>query len=284
MGDSLTAPYPAAAPWGAAGGQSWAQQLAARGGQHLAIDNVAVVGATSSDVLTGGQVAAVARLVVTGQVRYATLIVGANDALGFLPSILQGDPAPFVQEVTGNIEAALTAVDAAGDVGLAVGDIPDIGSTPAMRFELTHDLGVPPAALPAALQTITTATTLANDEIKSFAARHEMPVIDLYGLGNLVADAPAHPVTVGGQSMSNLYSPDYFHPNTVGQGVLGDAVLGGLADAYNPGLARFRLTDQKILDDAHIAHAPGHSFFDVSPYVVYAQEDGGHHRHHGGED
>jgi hypothetical protein len=53
--------------------------------------------------------------------------------------------------------------------------------------------------------------------------------------------------------------------------------VGALATAYNPGLDRFRLTDQQILDDAQIAHAPGHSFYDVSSFVLFTQEDGGHH-------
>jgi hypothetical protein len=158
-----------------------------------------------------------------------------------------------------------------------VGNIPDIGETPALQFELTHDFGIPPALLPAVLQNITAATEQANAEIQSFAAGHHIPVIDLFGLGHVVADAPTHPVTVGGEQVSDLYSPDFFHPNTVGQGLLGDAAVEALATAYNPGLDRFRLTDQQILDDAHIAHAPGHSFFDVSPFVLFSEQDGGHH-------
>src|SRR5206468_1536135 len=123
------------APWGAAGDRSWAQQLAAQGNRHLAIDNVAVPGTTSSQLLTDGQVSTVAHLVATGAVQYATLIVGANDAVfDYLPTIIQGNPAPFVQAVTGNIESALTTVAAAGDVGLAVGNIPDVGLTPSLRY------------------------------------------------------------------------------------------------------------------------------------------------------
>jgi hypothetical protein len=45
-------------------------------------------------------------------------------------------------------------------------------------------------------------------------------------------------------------------------------VLGAFAAAYDPRIARFRLTDQQLLDEAGIAHAPGHSYFDVSPYVL----------------
>jgi lysophospholipase L1-like esterase len=272
LGDSLTATY-SGELWGGAGDRSWAQLLAAEGDKHLAIDNVAVAGATSSDVLNG-QVAAVAHLVATGAVDYATLIVGANDAFNSLASFIQGDLRPFYQQVTVNIEASLTALNTAGHVGLAVGNIPDIGQTPLVQSLLTtpapYGYGVPPAQLPAVLQNISTATTLANNEIQLFAAEHHIPVIDLFGLGQIPVEAPTHPITVGGQQVSNLYSPDFFHPNTVAQGLLGDTVLEALATAYDPGLVRFLLTDQQILDDAQIAHRPGHSYFDVSPYVIFS--------------
>jgi lysophospholipase L1-like esterase len=274
LGDSLTASY-STQPWGAAGDRSWAQLLAAEGNSHLAIDNVAVAGATSADVLFGGQVATVAHLVATGAVDYATLIVGANDAFNSLPLIIQGNTIPFYLEVTVNIEASLTVLGAAGHVGLAVGNIPDIGQTPLVQSLLTtpapKGFGVPSAQLPAVLTRITTAISLADTEIKSFAAKHHIPVIDLFGLGNVAAEAPTHPITVGGQPVHNLYSPDFFHPNTVAQGLLGDTVLTALT-TYDPGLVVFILTDQQILDDAHIKHDLGGPalYFDVRPYVIFS--------------
>ena len=58
--------------------------------------------------------------------------------------------------------------------------------------------------------------------------------------------------------------------------VIGQPSLEALATAYHdPRLLRFRLTDQEILAEAGIAHRPGHTYFDVSPYVIY---DGGHGR------
>jgi hypothetical protein len=59
-----------------------------------------------------------------------------------------------------------------------------------------------------------------------------------------------------------------FHPATVPQGLLGNAVLEAFAAAYDPRIARFRLTDQQLLDEAGVPHAPGHTYFDVSPYVL----------------
>ena len=49
---------------------------------------------------------------------------------------------------------------------------------------------------------------------------------------------------------------------------LGNAILEAFAAAYDPRIARFRLTDQQLLDEAGIPHGPGHSYFDVSPYVI----------------
>ena len=96
-----------------------------------------------------------------------------------------------------------------------------------------------------------------------------MPVIDLAGLGRL-AEAP---LAVGGVPVPDFYAPDGFHPATVPQGLPGNAVLGAFAAAYDPRIARFRLTDQQLLDEAGLPHAPGHSYFDVSPYVLLP---GGH--------
>jgi hypothetical protein len=33
------------------------------------------------------------------------------------------------------------------------------------------------------------------------------------------------------------------------------------------------LTDQQILDDAGVAHDPGHTFFDLSPYILFPKTD-----------
>jgi hypothetical protein len=54
----------------------------------------------------------------------------------------------------------------------------------------------------------------------------------------------------------------------VPQGLLGNAILEAFAAAYDPRIARFRLTDQQLLDEAGIPHAPGHNYFDVRPYVL----------------
>jgi lysophospholipase L1-like esterase len=255
MGDSLTAPY-TGHPWGAAGDQSWAQQLAGQGYKHLSIDNVAVAGTTSASLLAQGQDTAVATLAAEGAVHYAVLIVGGNDVSAHLGDFLQGDPTPFVHDVVANDETALSTVAAAGHVRLAVGTVPDVTLTPS--FQQLVPLGSP------LQQEIAGAIAAANVRIEDFAAAEGLPVIDLAGLGRL-AEAP---LAVGGVPVPDFYAPDGFHPGTVPQGLLGNAVLEAFAAAYDPRIARFRLTDQQLLDEAGISHGPGYSYFDVSPYVL----------------
>jgi lysophospholipase L1-like esterase len=261
MGDSLTAPY-TGQPWGAAGDQSWAQQLAAQGYKHLSIDNLAVAGTPSASLLAQGQDTAAAALVAEGAVHYAVLIVGANDVEAHLGDFLQGNPAPFVQDVVANVETALTTVAAAGDVRLAVGTVPDVTLTPSFR-QL-----IPPGS--PLQQEIAGAIAAANVQIETFAASQGIPVIDLAGLGRL-AEAP---LVVGGVPVPDFYAPGGFHPATVPQGLLGNAVLEAFAAAYDPRIARFRLTDQQLLDEAGVPHGPGHSYFDVSPYVLLPDRPG----------
>jgi lysophospholipase L1-like esterase len=262
LGDSLSASY-AGTPQGAAGDRNWVQQLEAEGNKHLAIDDVAVRGASSDDL--GGQVATVASLVQTGSVHYATLIVGSNDVLANLPNILAGNPTPFVTEVVANIESALQTLAAAGDVHLVVGNIPDISITTAIESRIPN---------PLLRQEVTKATTLANQQIEAFAASRGIPVIDLFGLGHLAEQ----PLTLAGVQVQvdNLYAPDGFHPGSVPQGILADTILEALGDAYDPSLERFTLTEQQILDNAAlpIPHQPGHTFFDVSPFVLVNGDHG----------
>src|SRR5262249_13655743 len=106
LGDSLTAAYPAGAPWGANGDRSWAQQLQLLRPDQVDLVNVAAPGATSADVLAN-QAPVVADLVSRGRVDYASVIVGANDVFSHLPTLVVSGPQAFIQsyvtDVTTNI-------------------------------------------------------------------------------------------------------------------------------------------------------------------------------------
>ena len=95
IGDSLSASY-AGFP-GRSDELSWTQQIEQQHPGRTDLFNLAVSGATSSDVLHGGQADAVHDLVASGEVDYVTLIVGANDLEAELnadlPILFGGDPA-----------------------------------------------------------------------------------------------------------------------------------------------------------------------------------------------
>jgi lysophospholipase L1-like esterase len=264
MGDSLSASY-TGQPYGAAGDLSWVQQLQNLDGKKIVLHDEAFPGATSNSLLHSesghaAQVPAVVDLIQHHQIDAAVLLIGANDIDQDLP-LLTTDPAKFVSTfvstVVTNVETA-AAVTAAGHVKLAIGNVPDVTVTPGFRF------AVPAAAVPVVEQAI----QLANQQIDAFAAARHLPVVDMYGLTHILNT----PVTIGGVKVTNLYAPDFFHPNTVGQGILADTVLDAFHEGYDFNVRSLRLSDQKILDEAHIAHRPGHTFFDVDPFVI-ANED-----------
>ena len=270
MGDSLTAPY-AGTLQGSAGDRSWVEQFQALRPHQISIANQAVAGATSSSLLAQGQATAVATLVAHGAVDYAVLIVGANDISANLPAIFAGNPTPFVTTVVANIETALDTVAAAGEVGLVVGNIPDVGVTPYFRTYVTNN--------PFLLEEVTAAVTLANQQIEAFAAVRGIPVVDLFGLGNRIQS----PLTVGGVQVNQLFAPDGFHPGTVPQGLLGNTVLDALHRAYDVKIDILRLSDQEILTEAGIGRPGRPTYFDVQPYVIFHEDAEASHLASGGK-
>jgi lysophospholipase L1-like esterase len=260
MGDSLTASY-AGQPYGAAGDQSWAVQLQTLRAEHITIYNEAVPGTTSTTLLSQGQDTAVAGLVAGDAVDAAVLIVGANDVGPNLQAIFAGDPTLFVNTVVSNIEAAVNTVEKAGHVKLEIGNIPDVGLTPFFRTFVTNN--------PFLLGEVTQAVKLADAEIEVFAASQGLPVVDLYGLGQLATQ----PLQLGGVTVDNLYAPDGFHPNTIGQGLLANTILDAFHIAYHTKIQQLRLSDQELLTEAGIDHHGGKSFFDIRRFVIFNQDD-----------
>jgi len=265
MGDSITASY-VGLP-GRSDDLSWTQQLVQQHSKKLDLFNEAVAGATSADVLYGGQAAAVRDLVASGEVDYVTLIVGANDLETelntHLPILFGGEPALFLQtfvqsftiSVTSNIQNTLDFVSSAGEVGFIVGNIPDVTVTPA--YAGTNSF---------VMFAIHEAVLAANHQIEDMAAARQIPLIDLYGLSHLTQT----PFTIGGVAITDLYAADGFHPDTVAQGVLANTIMNALETAYDAPVKRFVLSDQRILSNAGIAYRHGRpTFFDVTPHVIF---------------
>src|SRR5262249_17756848 len=166
--------------------------------------------------------------------------------------------------------SAVSELPAAGPVQLVVGNVPAVPIPPPFQLQVSV---FGPAAAQALTQEISGAITAANQQIEAFAASEGIPVVDLNALGRLAEG----PFVVGGVDViqtGKVYAPDFFHPGTVGQGILGNTILEAFATAYFPGFTRFQLTDQQILDDAGIAHGPGRTYFDVTPFVLQSEADG----------
>jgi lysophospholipase L1-like esterase len=290
MGDSLSASYESYRA--AYGDRSWVQQLQALRSSKVDIYNVAFSGATSSSlfnsqldsdgVLHGPQVSAVVDLVAHHAVKDVVIMIGANDVLADLPLFNPSDPSSagvfvntFVSTVVTNIEKAVQTVAHAGHVNLVVSTVPDVTATPYFQ-----------ANIAALTPLVETAITTANDQLKTFAAGQDIPVVDLYGLTRLTTQT----ITVGGvqflpatplpSGSPTLFTVDGFHPNTVGQGLLANSVLKAFQEGYDVNLKHLHLTDQEILSEpgiAHVAGVTGHTFFDVRPFVI-AEGDENEHR------
>jgi lysophospholipase L1-like esterase len=277
MGDSLSAPYPDPSSgilYGSNGDLSWTQQLQALRPGKITIDNEAFPGATSDSLLHSGpgnpipQATAVADLVAHHQVKDVVLIIGANDVSQDLPILFGPTPEQFVPtfvtSVVGNIETALQTVAAAGHANLVVSTIPDVTVTPGFQFSIPAPFLAPVDAA------VSLAITTANQQFEAFAATHEIPVVDLDGLTHLTQQT----ISVGGvqipsAQLPSLFSPDGFHPNTVGQGLLGNTVLKALHEGYDVNTRELRLSDQELLTETNVAHAPGRTYFDVAPFVLF---------------
>jgi lysophospholipase L1-like esterase len=269
LGDSLSAAYPPNSPWGAGGDHSWTEQLQALRPGKIQVTTLAVPGATSADVLAG-QAPQAAALVAQGRVDAVSLIVGADDVFSHLP-ILAGDHPEafvpsFVTDVTSNIAHALDVLEAAG-ARVVVSNLPDVAGAPGYQLFVAQKFG---GLAPLVLEETTVAIAQANQQIGALAGEKGVPLIDLFGLTEL----GKAPFTVGGVAITDPYSPDHFHPDTVGQAILGNAVLEALHEGYHVPLQPLRLSDQEVLAEAGIdpgRHRP-RTYFDVTPYVLVAEE------------
>jgi hypothetical protein len=164
--------------------------------------------------------------------------------------------------VMANITASITSTLAENPATkMILATIPDVGVTP------EYHTNFPSAAQRAAVTTVTQAL---DQQIEALAAQYHYPVIDMLAMAN----RSLSPLTVGGVNMiesggtsgKDEFLSDGFHPGTVVQGLMANAVL--MADhlAYHDPVTY--LTDQYILSEAAVSHSNTTSFFDVSPYVI----------------
>ncbi len=305
-GDSLTDEYSYWAPlvYSSPTAQNWVDQLAtlrptevnfgtyqqwdAFNGVHV-LDgprytgyeyNYARLGATSTTLLSEGQHTGVS----SEPVDIVYIGIGTNNFIPFTDAAIAtvdnytpiyngADPTPFINTLVSEFEAALDQI--AGPAGsptgvqVIVGTAGDWGDLPATIAAGFTD--------PARRALVTAAVLLANAQMTAIARARGIPVIDLYGLLNLLA-AP-DPLVVGDVTLLNgtapsdnqLYEtlPDGIHPGTVWQGLLANAVIRAANVGYDAGLTR--ISDQEILAVAGITDPNGGavtSYFAVEEFVT----------------
>ena len=270
LGDSLSASYQNL-PHGAAGDRSWTQQLTQVRSRKVEITTLAESGATSQDVLTE-QAPQAAALIAAGEIDHVSIMVGANDVFTHLPLLFGGAEAfvqQFVTDVTTNLAATRDVLAAAGDAGVVLSNIPDVAGAPGFQFYVTTH----PVYGAFATQIIAAtafAVDAANEQIEALAAARHIPLVDLHGLTELDdAPFPFGGVTV---PINGVYSPDGFHPNTLGQGIIGNAVLEALHAGYHVPRQPLGMSDQEILALAGVTAPRGRpqTYFDVGAYVIFA--------------
>jgi lysophospholipase L1-like esterase len=268
VGDSLTASY-AGHPYGA-GHRGWGDLLGSLRPGSVHHFNYAQPGVTSGLLLSRHQHLLAAGVVhgfhthpgaLPGPMPFATLIVGANDVGAFVDDRLNGrspDPDALVSGVVGNVYTVLATVQGAGTVGVVLATVPDIGKTPFFLQALQGQ--------PALAQAITGLTQAINAQLLDLARARHVPVVDLYALNNLPSSGP---LSIGGLNVNaNMYGPDGFHPSTLGQGLLANAILEALHRGYGLDTAALRFSDNELLQAQGMLTGRD-GYFDVSPHVRY---------------
>ena len=254
LGDSISA----------GNGSSWGENP----NWHTQLSNANVTTVTSNQAFGGaitdnleGQVLSLSPAIGLGTVDAAVLIMGGNDAVEWLYQLYFGqDPTPLIDYAVADIQNSVIAMSKAGVTRQVIATIPDVTVTPLVRdFAVTY--GVSPSKLATAANAISNA----NAQLLTFARNMNIPVIDLEGMSQDIADHP--PLTLAGVGFPNLFTPDGFHPSPVLQGLIANAVVDALNRQYGTNLNP--LSDQQIVTNAGlIPTVAGPSYFNVQPYVL----------------
>ena len=242
-------------------------------GENYKAYDAAVAGESSANL--ADQVSGLQTDVNAGNIKLVVEMIGANDvnspeyttvynaaaSPSYNPLV---DPAvqTFMSGVISNIAASIDSTLAENPATkMILATIPDVGVTP------EYHTNFPNATQCAAMTELTQAL---NKQILALAVQHHFPVIDMYAM----AERSLTPLTVGGVRMveaggtsgKDEFLSDGFHPGTVVQGLMGNAIL--MADhlAYHDPVTY--MSDQYILTQAAVSHSGATTFFDVSPFVI----------------
>jgi hypothetical protein len=221
--------------------------------------NWAISGATSAEVISGGQAAGLAGQVAAGQVSTVVVMVGANDfALwnGTYAEVYDGSVSGTaltgkISGIVSNIRLATETVQAAGPVTIFVATLADRSTTPAFEAAFPD---------PVKRQRVTAAIVAVNNALRAMALQRGAVILDVFSLGETLLariDEYGH-LDVGGEAISlaepgdephHLVLGDNEHGGTVASGLLANFIIQSLNTA-GFGFAPF--SDLEILNNAGI--------------------------------
>lgn len=235
----------------------------------------AVAGAASADLAS--QVTNLKADITSQNVKLTVLGIGGNDfTLGGYGTIYDKAANPLfnpltdtatktfmntiVNRITAGVNSTLTSDP---NQHMILMTIPDLGSMPAFAD-----------AFPIASQRadVTQVVTAINQRIIALAASHHMPVVNLQPLTDIVQNPPTIAgvtlLPTGGDSGQNMFLSDSFHPGTIINGILANAILYANKIAYNDPVTY--ISDQTIVTRAGLTPTSGGpTYYNVAPYVIF---------------
>jgi lysophospholipase L1-like esterase len=234
-----------------------------------------IVGAKSSDVVNTEVDFLQPSLPASG-LHVLVDIIGANDFNNTVTSTIYNDAAnksynpltdpttvAYASSVYDNIAAGVAATLAEyPNQKMTLATIPDPTLTPSEKA--SYPIALQHAAVTKVIQSV-------NAQIISLAAAHHFPVVDFFGIGNLTPTltnlAGVTMINAGGTGGNDLYLSDGFHPGTVMQGIIANAVLQADHVAYGDSVTP--ISEQQSATWAGLTPNKSTTFFNVSPYVFY---------------
>ena len=240
-------------------------------------NNWAVSGASSGDLIAGGQHVGAAAQAASGAVDLVTVFVGGNDfrnVFGILatqgPAAAQAALMATVPAAAANIHAAVATVLAPDvlasnpDLHLILTTIPNPSYLPEVRAAVQATPQIQPF-----VDAVDGAVQVLNQQIRAIAADagERAAVADFAGLidgifgakkfkvGHVVINLDA--IENPANDPAHFVLADRLHPGTIGQGLLANLFVETANDAFGARLKK--LSPRDLLENAGLAHGNAHA-------------------------
>lgn len=254
MGDTLSN-----IAWGL-GGPSWGEHLQMAHPESYALEHHADWYVTASDVRLV-QLPDVLASIGQNEVELVTTVIAGYDAYYAALTLRDTgtvDSASVIADYVNNSRQVLDAVKAANpNVRQVFGSMVDLASTPVAD------------AYPAEYVPVIDAIIRdANAQVNAYALSQGIPVIDLFGLYEMLAQvSTATPFELGGRTFNRGFHPSYDEqPQSWGQGLIANIVATAYNEAY--GMSLPLLSDQQIVANAGYVPNDEITYYDVSRFVL----------------